>query len=107
MWKQTRHFHWLNFHKNFVKLSTNGGVRKSTPENWGSENLGSWYCLFGDEISGAAPELPRSDIYKYPFVTQPLYDLCPASDPQDGRTVSEIWQKMQQLDSLSVVDIKL
>ncbi|MFA0422035.1 2-amino-4-hydroxy-6-hydroxymethyldihydropteridine diphosphokinase, partial [Vibrio sp. 10N.222.54.A1] len=34
--------------------------------------------------------------------------LCPARViPQDGRTVSEIWQKMQQLDSLSVVDIKL
>ncbi|PTP29991.1 2-amino-4-hydroxy-6-hydroxymethyldihydropteridine diphosphokinase [Vibrio splendidus] len=64
--------------------------------------------LFGDVVSESEPELPRSDIYKYPFVTQPLYDLCPARViPQDGRTVSEIWQKMQQLDSLSVVDITL
>ena len=64
--------------------------------------------LFGEVVSQSAPELPRSDIYKYPFVIQPLYDLCPARViPQDGRTVSEIWQKMQQLDSLSVVDIKL
>ena len=71
-------------------------------------NLDLDIVLFGDEISESAPELPRSDIYKYPFVTQPLYDLCPARViPQDGRTVSEIWQKMQQLDSLSVVDIKL
>ncbi|WP_373941684.1 2-amino-4-hydroxy-6-hydroxymethyldihydropteridine diphosphokinase [Vibrio chagasii] len=71
-------------------------------------NLDLDIVLFGNEVSESAPELPRSDIYKYPFVTQPLYDLCPARViPQDGRTVSEIWQKMQQLDSLSVVDIKL
>ena len=64
--------------------------------------------LFGDVVSKHSPELPRSDIFKYPFVTQPLYDLCPARViPQDGRTVSEIWQKMQQLDMLSVVDITL
>ncbi|WP_122046562.1 2-amino-4-hydroxy-6-hydroxymethyldihydropteridine diphosphokinase [Vibrio atlanticus] len=64
--------------------------------------------LFGEVVSESDPELPRSDIYKYPFVTQPLYDLCPARViPQDGRTVSEIWQKMQQLDTLSVVDITL
>ncbi|MDN3614027.1 2-amino-4-hydroxy-6-hydroxymethyldihydropteridine diphosphokinase [Vibrio gallaecicus] len=64
--------------------------------------------LFGDVVSKHSPELPRSDIFKYPFVTQPLYDLCPARViPQDGRTVSEIWQKMEHLDSLSVVDIEL
>lgn len=71
-------------------------------------NLDLDIVLFGDVVSSQKPQLPRSDIFKYPFVTQPLYDLCPARViPQDGRTVSEIWQKMEQLDSLSVVDIEL
>lgn len=50
--------------------------------------------LFGDQVSSAKPELPRSDIFKYAFVLQPLMELCPQLVvPQDGRTIEQIWQQ--------------
>lgn len=50
--------------------------------------------LFGDQVSNAKPELPRSDIFKYAFVLQPLMELCPQLVvPQDGRTIEQIWQQ--------------
>lgn len=62
--------------------------------------------LFGDLVSSASPELPRNDIYKFPFVIQPLYELCPELIvPNDGRTIREIWQKAKHLDTLNPVDI--
>ncbi|EOS8552526.1 2-amino-4-hydroxy-6-hydroxymethyldihydropteridine diphosphokinase [Vibrio vulnificus] len=64
--------------------------------------------LFGDCISSQKPELPRSDIFKYPFVIQPLYDLQPdLVIPGDGRTVEEIWQTARDLDTLRAVDFSL
>ncbi|HCM1298200.1 TPA: 2-amino-4-hydroxy-6-hydroxymethyldihydropteridine diphosphokinase [Vibrio parahaemolyticus] len=60
--------------------------------------------LFGECISTQKPELPRSDIYKYPFVTKPLYDLKPhLVIPGDGRTIADIWHAMQPVDSLQPV----
>jgi len=62
--------------------------------------------LFGDTVSAQAPQLPREDIYKYAFVIQPLYELCPQRViPSDGRTVAQIWQTHRQLDSLVAVDL--
>ena len=50
--------------------------------------------LFGDQVSSAKPELPRSDIFKYAFVLQPLVELCPQLVvPRDGRTIEQIWQQ--------------
>lgn len=50
--------------------------------------------LFGDVVSDAQPELPRSDIFKYAFVLKPLVELCPARVvPQDGRSIKQIWQQ--------------
>lgn len=50
--------------------------------------------LFGAQVSSAKPELPRSDIFKYAFVLQPLMELCPQLVvPQDGRTIEQIWQQ--------------
>lgn len=50
--------------------------------------------LFGEQVSSAKPELPRSDIFKYAFVLQPLVELCPQLVvPQDGRTIEQIWQQ--------------
>ncbi|HDY8200114.1 TPA: 2-amino-4-hydroxy-6-hydroxymethyldihydropteridine diphosphokinase, partial [Vibrio vulnificus] len=64
--------------------------------------------LFGECISSQKPELPRSDIFKYPFVIQPLYDLQPdLVIPGDGRTVEEIWQTARDLDTLKAVDFSL
>tara|TARA_Y100001956_G_scaffold68963_1_gene71928 strand:+ start:3331 stop:3819 length:489 start_codon:yes stop_codon:yes gene_type:complete len=52
--------------------------------------------LFGDHVSETKPELPRSDIYKYAFVLQPLLELCPSRViPLDGRSVEQIWQQSQ------------
>lgn len=60
--------------------------------------------LFGEEISAQDPELPRSDIFKYPFVIQPLYDLSPERIvPNDGRSVRQIWQQAINLESLNPV----
>jgi 2-amino-4-hydroxy-6-hydroxymethyldihydropteridine diphosphokinase len=62
--------------------------------------------LFGEEISAQDPELPRSDIFKYPFVIQPLYDLSPERIvPNDGRSVRQIWQQAINLESLTPVKL--
>ncbi|EHU0327538.1 TPA: 2-amino-4-hydroxy-6-hydroxymethyldihydropteridine diphosphokinase [Vibrio vulnificus] len=84
---------------------------------WGREENAAKYqdrtldldiVLFGDCISSQKPELPRSDIFKYPFVIQPLYDLQPDLEiPGDGRTVEEIWQTARDLDTLRAVDFSL
>ncbi|HAS6361429.1 TPA: 2-amino-4-hydroxy-6-hydroxymethyldihydropteridine diphosphokinase [Vibrio vulnificus] len=84
---------------------------------WGREENAAKYqdrtldldiVLFGDCISSQKPELPRSDIFKYPFVIQPLYDLQPdLVIPGDGRTVEEIWQTARDLDTLRAVDFSL
>lgn len=61
--------------------------------------------LFGDEVSLSSPIVPREDIFKYPFVIQPLYDLAPnLVIPNDGRSVKDIWQKFNDFTSLTKVD---
>lgn len=84
---------------------------------WGREENAAKYqdrtldldiVLFGEHISSQKPELPRSDIFKYPFVIQPLYDLQPdLVIPGDGRTVAEVWRTASDLDTLKVVDFSL
>ncbi|ELQ2334128.1 2-amino-4-hydroxy-6-hydroxymethyldihydropteridine diphosphokinase [Vibrio vulnificus] len=84
---------------------------------WGREENAAKYqdrtldldiVLFGECISSQKPELPRSDIFKYPFVIQPLYDLQPdLVIPGDGRSVEEIWQTARDLDTLRAVDFSL
>ncbi len=60
--------------------------------------------LFGDVVSDSQPELPRSDIYRYPFVIQPLYELCPELIlPKDGRTVRQVWLQAKDLHFLKEV----
>ena len=81
---------------------------------WGREEHAQKYqdrtldldiVLFGDVISAKQPEIPRSDIFKYPFVIQPLNDLCPELVvPGDGRTIQQIWQQMDGIETLSLVD---
>lgn len=52
--------------------------------------------LFGEQVSLNTPELPRSDIFKYAFVLQPLLELCPQLVvPNDGRTIEQIAQQFQ------------
>lgn len=72
---------------------------------WGrAENAGKFeprtidldIILFGNHISDDKPQLPRSDIFKYAFVLEPLLELCPTRViPLDGRSVEQIWQQSQ------------
>ncbi|MCE0494196.1 2-amino-4-hydroxy-6-hydroxymethyldihydropteridine diphosphokinase [Vibrio salinus] len=60
--------------------------------------------LFGQSINKGKPQVPREDIYKYPFVIQPLFELNPELIvPDDGRTVCQIWSQAKDLDVLRVV----
>ncbi|SJL85005.1 2-amino-4-hydroxy-6-hydroxymethyldihydropteridine diphosphokinase [Vibrio palustris] len=53
--------------------------------------------LYGDICSTQKPELPRSDIYRFPFVIQPLFELCPELIlPGDGRSIRQIWLQSDQ-----------
>lgn len=82
---------------------------------WGREENAAKYqdrtldldiVLYGDCVSENDPVLPRPDIYRYPFVIQPLYELCPQRViAGDGRTVEQIWQQAQDLASLTPVPI--
>ncbi|MDV6252567.1 2-amino-4-hydroxy-6-hydroxymethyldihydropteridine diphosphokinase [Vibrio sp. EA2] len=78
--------------------------REENAQKYQDRTLDLDIVLFGEIISEQKPELPRSDIYKYPFVTKPLYDLEPhLVIPGDGRTVADIWFAMQPVDSLKPV----
>jgi 2-amino-4-hydroxy-6-hydroxymethyldihydropteridine diphosphokinase len=60
--------------------------------------------LFGDECHAENPQVPREDIYKYPFVIEPLYELCPRLVvPNDGRTIHQIWQLAKHDTGMTVV----
>ncbi|PFG45293.1 2-amino-4-hydroxy-6-hydroxymethyldihydropteridine diphosphokinase [Vibrio sp. ES.051] len=78
--------------------------REKNAQKYQDRTLDLDIVLFGEHISKKKPELPRHDIYKYPFVTKPLYDLKPhLVIPGDGRTVADIWHTMQPVDSLKPV----
>ncbi len=60
--------------------------------------------LFGDVISEVSPVVPRSDIYKYPFVIQPLYELCPELRiPGSDLLVKQVWNNFSMLDTLTPI----
>ncbi|WP_375751422.1 2-amino-4-hydroxy-6-hydroxymethyldihydropteridine diphosphokinase [Vibrio sp. HN007] len=80
--------------------------RKENAQKYQDRTLDLDILLFGEQVSKANPEIPRNDIYKYPFVIQPLYDLAPdLVVPGSGERVREIWAGMDGLDSLKVVDL--
>ncbi|EIZ1548392.1 2-amino-4-hydroxy-6-hydroxymethyldihydropteridine diphosphokinase [Vibrio parahaemolyticus] len=82
--------------------------REENAQKYQDRTLDLDIVLFGECISTQKPELPRSDIYKYPFVTKPLYDLEPhLVIPGDGCTVADIWHAMQPVDSLKPVSFSL
>lgn len=60
--------------------------------------------LYGDCVSEQAPQLPRDDIYRYPFVIQPLYELAPQLRiPNSHQTVKQIWQTVPDIDTLTAI----
>ncbi len=112
-----------NFYNFVIALRTALSLKELSDQlreiefKWGREENAQKYqdrtldldiVLFGECVSTQKPELPRSDIFKYPFVTKPLYDLEPyLVIPGDGRTVAEIWHAMQPVDSLKAVSFSL
>ena len=79
--------------------------RKSEAKKYEDRCLDLDVLLFGELVSHHSPVIPREDIFKYPFVIQPLYDLNPdLVIPNDGRKVKDIWQTMESFDSLSQVN---
>ncbi|RSD32634.1 2-amino-4-hydroxy-6-hydroxymethyldihydropteridine diphosphokinase [Vibrio pectenicida] len=62
--------------------------------------------LFGQLVSKQGPELPRSDIYKYGFVIEPLRELCAELKvPNDGRTINQIWSELSYPETLVKIDL--
>lgn len=60
--------------------------------------------LFGESVSKERPQVPRDDIYKYPFVIQPLFELTPELIvPKDGRSIGQIWSQAKDLGMLRAV----
>jgi 2-amino-4-hydroxy-6-hydroxymethyldihydropteridine diphosphokinase len=97
-----------------LSLSAFTGMLKDIERNWGRQPDAQKYqdrtldldiILFGDVVSAEAPQLPRQDIYQYPFVIQPLFELCPALLlPGDGRSVRQIWLEADNLEVLKPVE---
>ena len=80
--------------------------RSPTAKKFQDRALDLDILLFGNEVSLSAPNVPREDIFKYPFVIQPLYDLVPdLIIPMDGRQVKDIWQGMDNLNALSKIEL--
>ena len=82
--------------------------REKDAQKYQDRTLDLDLILFGSCLSIQEPELPRSDVFKYPFVTKPLFDLDPKLViPGDGRTIAEIWQTMQPVDTLTPISLSL
>lgn len=79
--------------------------REKNAKKFQDRSLDLDIILFGDQISLMSPQVPRDDIYKYPFVIQPLFELCPdLIIPNDDRSVRDIWLNVDNLESLVKVD---
>ncbi len=97
-----------------LSLAAFTGMLKDIERNWGRQPDAQKYqdrtldldiILFGDVVSAEAPQLPRQDIYHYPFVIQPLFELCPELLlPGDGRSVRQIWLEADNLEVLMPVE---
>lgn len=78
--------------------------RSEFAEKYQDRTLDLDIVLFGEEVRLSDPQLPRSDIFKYPFVIQPLYELCPhLVIPSDGRTIEQVWSQSTGFGSLTSV----
>jgi len=62
--------------------------------------------LFGDVISQDSPVVPRPDIFQYPFVIQPLYELCPERNiPGTELSVAQVWREFSFSQTLTPVPL--
>ncbi|WP_075988943.1 2-amino-4-hydroxy-6-hydroxymethyldihydropteridine diphosphokinase [Vibrio fluvialis] len=80
--------------------------RDSQAQKFQDRTLDLDIILFGDTVSTAVPVLPRPDIYQYPFVIQPLHELCPMlTVPGTQDTIEHVWQQAQGLTALKPVEL--
>lgn len=80
--------------------------RESNAKKFQDRTLDLDLLLYGEQVSSEAPVLPRRDIYHYPFVIQPLYELSPQLlIPGSEQTVQEVWQATPDLDSLTLIPL--
>jgi 2-amino-4-hydroxy-6-hydroxymethyldihydropteridine diphosphokinase len=94
-----------DFSRQLRAIEINGG-RELHAQKFQNRTIDLDIILFGDQIHVEAPKVPRDDIYHYPFVIQPLCDLCPdLIVPNDGRTVQQILQMAEPLSGLVPVKI--
>lgn len=86
------------------KIERDGG-RRPDARKYQNRTLDLDIILFGDEVHTDTHKVPREDIYRYPFVIQPLFELCPELIvPNDGRSIRQIWQAADQLNVLTAVE---
>lgn len=61
--------------------------------------------LFGEHTS-KQPMLPREDIYKFAFVIQPMFELCPDLIlPGTTKTVKQVWQTSDAISTQTLTKI--
>lgn len=78
--------------------------RKANAAKFEPRTLDLDIVLFGEQTSEQNPTVPRSDIYQYAFVIQPLYELCPdLVVPNDGQTIAQIYHQAKHIDSLKKI----
>ncbi|WP_070962229.1 2-amino-4-hydroxy-6-hydroxymethyldihydropteridine diphosphokinase [Vibrio sonorensis] len=91
--------------KTLRKIELDWG-REQNAKKFAPRTLDLDIILFGDEVNTDKPQIPRSDIYQYAFVIQPLLELCAERViPNDERTVAEIHQQVNNLETLSPVGL--
>ncbi len=95
------------FHSALRQIECDAG-RDEHAQKFHNRELDLDILLFGDDVSLNHPQVPRDDIYHYPFVIQPLYDLSPSlTIPEDGRTVQTLRNSRQDLHSITRIDFNI
>ncbi|MFV0450050.1 MAG: 2-amino-4-hydroxy-6-hydroxymethyldihydropteridine diphosphokinase [Vibrio sp.] len=80
--------------------------RAANTKKYQDRTLDMDIILFGDVISLSSPVVPRPDIYQYPFVIQPLYELCPERQiPGTDQSIKKVWQNAALLEQLKPVPL--
>ncbi|WP_064605957.1 2-amino-4-hydroxy-6-hydroxymethyldihydropteridine diphosphokinase [Photobacterium sp. J15] len=90
--------------QNLKQLELSYGRAPDAQKNQ-SRTLDLDILLYGDLVQDCAPQLPRSDLYKFAFVLLPMMELCPELEiPGDGRTVSQLWHAFEDNQALWPVE---
>ncbi|WP_415720125.1 2-amino-4-hydroxy-6-hydroxymethyldihydropteridine diphosphokinase [Photobacterium ganghwense] len=79
-------------HQTLKQLEIKYG-RSPEAAKYQSRTLDLDLLMYGDTIQQSQPILPRTDIFRFAFVLQPLAELNPElTIPGDGRTIAQLWQ---------------